>query len=117
MHRTTFPITCKQYGLQRGSSVWRAARSICVRHGLAPAACNDTLLMKIQQAVKGSPFKGEGHKKHHAQLKRDRVVAGRNRVLRVMREHNLLSPSRHSYHAPKKRDGKITTEDPYVGLR
>lgn len=123
MSHTTSPTTGRQYGLKRVCEVWGVARSTLyasqksrssstVKRGPVPLFSDEMLLGKIRQAIKDSPFKGEGHKKIHARLKRDGVIAGRNRVLKVMKEHNLLSPSRHCYHAPKQHDGRITTDAP-----
>src|SRR5512135_933398 len=60
------------------------------------------------------PFRGEGHRKVHARLKREGIRAGRNRILRVMKENNLLSPHRSAYNPPNPHDGQITTDAPNV---
>jgi len=123
MSRTASPTTGRKYGLKRVCEVWGIARatlyasqkpkgSSTVKRGPTPLFSDEVLLEKIRQTIKDSPFVGEGHKKIHARLRKDGVIAGRNRVLKVMREHNLLSPSRHCYHAPKKHDGTIITDAP-----
>lgn len=61
-----------------------------------------------------SPFKGEGHRKIHARLKRQGICSSRNRILRVMRENQLLSPHRVLYRPPHPHDGRITTNGPDI---
>jgi transposase InsO family protein len=70
--------------------------------------------MKIQDDIRASPFKGEGHRKIHARLRRHGDKVGRNRVLRVMKEYDLLSPHRSVYRPPKLHDGRIVTDEPGV---
>lgn len=50
----------------------------------------------------------------HARLKREGIRAGRNRILRVMKENHLLSPHRSAYNPPNPHDGQITTDAPNV---
>ena len=69
---------------------------------------------KIQKDLQTTPFRGEGHRKVHARLKRAGTKVGRNRVLRVMKENNLLSPNRSAYKPPNPHDGQITTDAPNV---
>ena len=72
------------------------------------------LLEKIREDIKKSPFKGEGHRKVHARLKKQGARVGRNRILRVMRENKLLSPHRSIYRPPNPHDGRITTDAPNI---
>jgi putative transposase len=68
----------------------------------------------IQGDIEQSPFRGEGHRKIHARLKRSGAKVGRNRVLSMMREHRLLSPHRSGYRAPNPHDGQIVTDAPDI---
>jgi transposase InsO family protein len=70
------------------------------------------LLIKIHEDINSSPFHGEGHRKIHARLRRQGTKVGRNRVLKVMRNHQLLSPHRSAYRPPHSHDGQIITDKP-----
>jgi transposase InsO family protein len=71
------------------------------------------LLALIRKDLAASPFQGEGHRKVWARLKYGQGLrVGRKRVLRVMREHNLLSPYRRPRGEPNMHDGSISTEGP-----
>jgi len=69
------------------------------------------LLKAIRDDLAASPFSGEGHRKVWARL---RIVhdirVSRTRVLRLMREHGLLSPHRQARGEPSLHDGRITTD-------
>lgn len=71
------------------------------------------LLMAIRADLKASPFTGEGHRKVWARL---RILSNRRvsraRVLRLIREHQLLSPHRRPQGAPSLHEGTITTNRP-----
>jgi transposase InsO family protein len=66
----------------------------------------------IKKDIGSSPFKGEGHKKVHARLKRQKVAVGRNRVLGIMKANNLLSPHRGIQAPQDPHDGTIITDEP-----
>jgi transposase InsO family protein len=73
------------------------------------------LLAHIQADLAASPFVGEGHRKVWARLRVQRSVrVSRKRVLRVMRENQLLSPHRVPRGEPSLHDGRITTDAPNV---
>ncbi|MGO9444472.1 MAG: IS3 family transposase [Thiobacillaceae bacterium] len=58
-----------------------------------------------------SPFTGEGHRKVWARLRiLPDIRVSRARVLRLMRENQLLSPHRRPQGSPTLHDGTITTE-------
>jgi transposase InsO family protein len=69
----------------------------------------------IRTYLETSPFAGEGHRKAYAHLK---IVLGvrtsRTRILRLMRENNLLSPHRRPCGDQNTHDGTITTDAPNV---
>jgi transposase InsO family protein len=72
----------------------------------------DTALLKAIRAVlAASTFHGEGHRKVWARLRMKGVRTARRRVLRLMREHDLLAPSRvGSPRGPRNHDGTIIPE-------
>ncbi len=71
------------------------------------------LLELIRADLQTSPFQGEGHRKVWARLRvRDGVKVGRRRVLRLMRENNLLSPYRGRRGNLRLHQGEIITQAP-----
>lgn len=124
MSQTISPATNKPYGLKRVCTTWGIARSTIYRHkqvkraahkrGPKPTVSEETLLKSIREDISLSPFKGEGHRKVHARLKRQGIRSSRNRVLRVMKENQLLSPHRGLYRPPNPHDGRITTDSPNI---
>ena len=62
----------------------------------------------IRDVLAASPFHGEGHRKVWARLRHGGVRTSRRRVLRLMREHGLLAPSRvGSPRGPREHEGSI----------
>lgn len=124
MSQSISPATNKPYGLKRVCEIWGVTRSSFYRaksskepsnrKGPKPLIEEQELLSKIQEDIKKSPFKGEGHRKVHARLKRQGTRVGRNRVLRVMRQNQLLSPHRSAYKPPNPHDGEIITNAPNI---
>lgn len=121
MSQTISPITNRPYGLKRVCQAWGVARCCFYRkysnpekRGRRPVVEEKILLEKIQNDLQTTPFKGEGHRKVHARLKRAGTKVGRNRVLKVMKENHLLSPHRSMYKPPNPHDGQITTDAPNV---
>ena len=112
MSRTVSPSTGKVYGVERVCSAWGVPRSsfyheisIMPRAGEEPSAkkkrgprtkiTDEELLELIKEDLEASPFIGEGHRKVWARLRYGKgVKVARKRVLRIMRENNLLSPHR-----------------------
>ena len=127
------PLARCRYGLSRVCSAWAFARStfyaqaappsdpllpaakIHAKRGPKTALDDEALLTLIRADLAASPFTGEGHRKVHARL---HFVAGhkvgRNRILRLMRAHRLLSPHRAAFVPAKAHDGRITTDAPNV---
>ena len=120
--------TGKLYGVERVCTAWEEPRSSYygrkarsakpVEHrkrGPKTTITDNELLALIRDDLATSSFIGEGHRKVYARL---RFVKGhkigRKRVLRIMREHNLLSPHRVFQGQPKKHDGKIITAAPNI---
>ena len=69
------------------------------------------LVERIRGVLAASPFHGEGHRKVWARLRMAGVRTSKQRVLRLMREHDLLAPSRvGSPRGPRNHDGTIIPE-------
>jgi transposase InsO family protein len=128
MSATSSPSTSRVYGVQRVCAAWafpRAsyyaadpaapARPAPGKRGPKPALDDAALLALIRADLAASPFRGEGHRKVFGRL---RYVTGhrvgRNRILRLMRAHHLLSPHRTATAPAKAHDGRITTDAPNV---
>jgi transposase InsO family protein len=128
MSRQTSPSTHRPYGVTRVLRVWELPRSTFyaqrtppqrpapARKGRPPRVDDATLLAHIQAVIAESPFHGEGHRKIWARLRAlTQVRTSMRRVLRLMREADLLSPARRP--APvvvHPHDGTIVTEQPNV---
>lgn len=121
MSRVVSAGTGKRYGLSRVCRVWGVARSSVyyqrqpkVPSGKRPGPkgpCTDKeLVEEIRQVLSRSPFYGEGYRKVWAQLRFRGIRTSQRRVLRLMRENELLAPHRAgSAHGPRAHDGIITT--------
>jgi transposase InsO family protein len=112
MTETTSPTTGRRYGVAQVCRAWAVPRSsfyaarqaeaegaallMCpVRRGPQPATSDEVLLAAIRADLARSPWTGEGHRKVWARLRAmDGIRVSRKRVLRLMREHALLSPHR-----------------------
>ena len=72
----------------------------------------DAALLEAIRAVLGaSPFHGEGHRKVWARLRVAGLRTSKRRVLRLMRENNLLAPARvGAPRGPRNHDGTIIPE-------
>ena len=69
--------------------------------------------MAIEADLEASPWEGEGHRKVWARLRVCRGIrVSRKRVLRVMRENNLLSPHRCRRRGGNPHVGEIITHAP-----
>jgi len=127
--REESPATGRIYGLKRvcgalnvsRSTVYarqkavRTAKPSSARRGPKPEISDEALLEAIRADLAASPFTGEGHRKVWARLKFGKGIrVSRKRVLRLMREHNLLSPHRQPQGASKEHDGTICTDAPNV---
>lgn len=121
--------TDKPYGMERVCRVLQFPRStiyaqqareaavvvplFVMRRGPKPKMPDTDLLAAIRADLAASPFVGEGHRKVWARL---RILQGirvsRARILRLMRENQLLSPHRRPQGVPNLHDGTITTDRP-----
>ena len=83
------------------------------KRGPKTALRDDELLQEIRTVLKASPFLGEGHRKVKARLAARGIRVGKNRVLRLMREHGLLAPVRRGHPCgDRSHSGRIRTERP-----
>ncbi|MDP6779439.1 MAG: IS3 family transposase [Candidatus Latescibacteria bacterium] len=98
---------------RQGDRAERAEVTPLKKRGPRTEVSDERLLELIMQDLDESPFHGEGHRKVHHRIRR-RECIGKNRVLRLMRENHLLSPSRVPQGEPNEHTGRITTDDPNV---
>lgn len=124
MSQTISPSTGSPYGLERVCLAWEVARSSFYskrnrkngkqKTGPKPKTSDAELLSLIRRDIAQSPFKGEGHRKIHARLKRQNIKVGRNRVLGSMKANSLLSPHRGVQASQNPHDGTIITNAPNI---
>ena len=90
-----------------------AERPPAKRRGPKPSISDEALLVAIEADLEASPWEGEGHRKVWARLRVCRGIrVSRKRVLRVMRENNLLSPHRCRRRGGNPHVGEIITHAP-----
>src|SRR5437870_10558695 len=123
MSRTVSPVSGRPYGLAAVCRAWRTPRATVYRRRVPPLPQplqppqrpgpvgpmpDAASLVAIRTVVAASPFHGEGHRKVWARLRLLGVRTSKRRVLRLMREHDLLAPSRvGSPRGPRSHDGTI----------
>jgi putative transposase len=119
MSQATSPSTGKPYGLARVCRAWGLARSTVywqrhaswasgARRGPVGPCADDELVDHIRRVLAASPFPGEGYRKVWARLRYAGIRTSPRRVLRLMRAHQLLAPTRQGHpHGPKAHDGTI----------
>jgi len=126
MSRTVSPVSGRPYGLAAACRAWRVPRATVYRGrvplppqplqprrrpGPVGPMPDAALLVAIRAVVAASPFHGEGHRKIWARLRVAGVRSSKRRVLRLMRENDLLAPSRvGSPRGPRSHDGTIIPE-------
>src|SRR4051812_49791388 len=75
------------------------------------AMSDEALRTAIRGVLAASPFHGEGHRKVWARLRHAGTRTSLRRVLRLMRQNNLLAPTRvGSPRGPRNYDGTIIPE-------
>lgn len=124
MSRTTSPSTQKPYSLVRVCRVWRLSRSTVywqrlpkaepsgatARPGPRGPCADQDLVQHIKTILADTPFHGEGYRKVRARLRYAGLRTSKRRVLRLMREYQLLAPHRRGCSpGPRVHDGTITT--------
>ena len=126
MSRAASPFTGRRYGVMRVTREWELARSsfyyqreiaappgrVLGRRGPKTAWSDAVLLEKIREVLAASPFYGEGHRKVWARLRFQQVRTSKARVLRLMREAQLLAPSRTFPKPENAHTGTIITTRP-----
>lgn len=124
MSQALSPSTHRKYGRARVLAMWGLPRSTFYarqkhqpvplqRRGPKTAHSDAELVEQIRQVIADSPFHGEGHRKVWARLRLRGVRTSKDRVLRLMRKHQLLAPQRQIAPVePKAHEGTIVTEKP-----
>ncbi len=125
MSRTVSPSTQQPYGVARVVAVWNVARSTFYAarqrrdqprqpQKRGPKVHSDEeLVAAIRQLLAEPVFTGEGYRKIWARLRFQGVRTSKDRVLRLLREHQLLSPARRPEPAPSHpHEGTILCEAP-----
>lgn len=126
MSHAASTFTEQRYGVVRVTRAWEMARSsfyhrrsllarpdrVLRRRGPQTAWSDAALLGKIREVLAASPFYGEGHRKVWARLRFQDVRTSKARVLRLMREAQLLAPSRTLPRPSNPHTGTIITTRP-----
>ena len=118
--RRSLALVCRTIGLARSSAyaARRSAASMVARSRPGPrtATSDEALLAHIRAVLGGAAFSGEGHRKVWARLRRlHDIRVGRKRVLRLMRAHGLLAPTRRRWtHSSGAHRGTIVPASPNV---
>jgi transposase InsO family protein len=128
MSRRVSASAKKPYGVRRVCKAWEISAStfyawlkrqqsnvIPLRRGPQGPLPDEDLVSAIKDIIKTSPFTAEGYRKIWAKLRFRGIRTSKERVRRLLREHNLLAPVRKgSPKGPRNHDGKITTTTPNV---
>jgi len=125
MSRTVSPSSNQPYGVARVTAVWSLARSSFYaarqreQHPREPekrgpkVRSDEELVAEIRGLLAQPIFMGEGYRKIWARLRFQGVRTSKDRVLRLLREHQLLSPSRQPEPAPgNPHEGTIVAAAP-----
>ena len=139
MSQTRSPASGQPYGLARVCRAWEVPRSSfyaycgaaareqaegalalaegaqAPKRGNKPGLPDAELLSLIRADLAASPFQGEGHRKVWARLRHQQHIhVSKNRILRLMRENQLLSPHRVPVQDGRAHEGQIITAAPNV---
>jgi putative transposase len=128
MSAATSPSTQRPYGVQRVCRIWAMPRSTfywasrpadtapAKPRGPRPLVDDASLLAAIRADLAASPFSGEGHRKVWARLHYGLgLPVGRDRVLRLMRDNQLLSPFRRPLHQHRSEPNRKRQIDAKIG--
>jgi hypothetical protein len=106
MSRHVSPSTNRSYGVLQVTWVWGTSRATVYRHrrcaaprprrrpGPVGPLPDEALVEAIRDLLAAGPFHGEGYRKLWARLRFAGVRTSKRRVLRLMRQHDLLAPGR-----------------------
>ena len=122
MSRHVSPSTNRSYGVLQVTRVWGTSRATVYRHrrcdlprprrrpGPVGPLPDEALVEAIRELLAAGQFHGEGYRKVWARLRFAGVRTAKRRVLRLMRQHDLLAPGRVGRpHGPRAHDGTIRT--------
>ena len=125
MSTSVSPSENKTYGVASVCRIWKLSRATLYRQrvradaprpatpkrpGPQGAASDADLVAAIRKVLANSPFHGEGYRKVWARLRFAGLRTSKRRVLRLMRENDLLAPHRNGpVRGPRTHDGTITT--------
>lgn len=126
MSQAPSPSTNKPYGVARVLAVWNLARSSYyaakqrqakpqppARKRGPKRLSDEEVLSQIRQVLAESVFTAEGYRKVWARLRMKGVRVWKERILRLMREADLLSPNRQPAHRPgNPHEGSIVPMEP-----
>lgn len=108
---------CALTGVARSSVYARRCANVVpitrVRRGPKTAYSDERLTVAIREVLATTPFLGEGYRKVWAKLRVRGIRTSKPRVLRLMREANLLAPNRTGGpRGPQTHDGTIIPDAP-----
>jgi putative transposase len=127
MSRTTSPSSNKPYGVARVVSIWDLVRSTFYaardrqqrprklqKRGPHQVHSDEELVAEIRQLLSEPIFSGEGYRKIWARLRHKGIRTSKDRTLRLLREHHLLSPARRPEPVRgNPHEGTIVTKAPH----
>jgi len=128
MSRRTSAFAKKTYGVRRVCRAWEVSpatyyawrkreqtKVVPLRRGPQGPLPDEELVAAIGNILRYSPFTAEGYRKIWARLRHRRIRTSKERVRRLLREHNLQAPTRKgSPRGPRKHEGTIATEAPNI---
>ncbi len=126
MSQAPSPSTNKPYGAARVLAVWNLDRSSYYAAKMRQAKpqppaqkrgpkrlCDEEVLVQIRQVLAESVFAAEGYRKVWARMRMKGIRVWKERILRLMREADLLSPNRRPAHRPANpHEGSIVPMEP-----
>lgn len=107
---------CKYSRMSRSSFYYKpeqATNESKQRPGPKVKASDAEILGHVQRLMTACPFLGEGYRKLHARMRFEGILVGKDRLLRILRENNLLAqlPSEKE-RGPRHHTGTIGTQRP-----
>lgn len=114
---------CRVWGIPRSTAYdWKRRETLRgtshVRRGRPPIIDDETLLSAIREVINSAPeesFHGEGYRKVWARLRQRGLRADKERIRRLMGQHDLLAPTRTGkVRGPQVHDGTIIPMAPNI---